>query len=387
MRYPKLKQAGLCRVLPYAVVLGGFLLPVILVWLLPVVPEAVKALVTFGVLIALLVYLYRNFLVLMALDMTLAMLRCRSAARTRYDLPPDSSASRIEKRVSRYGTKCAPAPILPQPTDLRYRFGSSNTIYARGIEKVVAVYRADLLDADTYRAIFSSAKTNSQALTGRKKPLLLDKAQKKSPLNRVTVIVILAKRVDTGLSGKLYEFVCKQCGDAYEDSIVPCVIDMEHQACVFNSLREPYVGLAYPVKNRGIRLVKKLVFGGRIRLNGNDCFLDPVIALDPETSLWDFWKELRYECVLSEKEITTRFEGMADREILFIEDTLYIKWGDQGIILNAELDPEQKKAKVEPIECWSYPKANPIGKKTIRELRQAVTDYFAGQCYAAEFTD
>ena len=108
------------------------------------------------------------------------------------------------------------------------------TVYSRGIEKVVVAYEIDLLTRDLYRDIFSSAKTNSRFLTGRKKARFLDKEQKKQPLHRVTVIVILAHKIDAPLVPELYELVCKQCGNEDEDCLVPCVIDLENHACVFN---------------------------------------------------------------------------------------------------------------------------------------------------------
>ncbi len=385
MKYPKLKNALLCRILSYAVVIGAFGLPIVLVFHLPFLPDTVKILTAFLLIVGLLIYLCKNFVVLMLLDMSLGMLQCHNQARTQYPLPGRRSVERIEACISRYGTQCTPTPLMPQPTQLRYRFSHPITVYTKGIEKVVASYHVDVLDANSYRAIFRSAEANSETLTGRKKALFLDSAQKKAPLNRVTVIVIFARKV--ALPGNLYELVCKQCGDDFEESIVPCVIDLEKQSCVFNSLRMPTGGYAYPVKNRGIRLVKRLVFGGQIRLKGNSHFLPPTKDLSPEQSLWDFWKDLHYEIILREKETTRRFEALSNREIRLEEDLLYLKWDDHGICLLTELDGEQKIARIETIAKWSYPKAHPIGKKTIPELQNAVTDYFSKQGYTVEFFD
>ena len=57
MKFPKLKNALLCRILVYAVVLGGFIAPIILVANLKVVPEAVKVIVGIGLIVVLLIYL------------------------------------------------------------------------------------------------------------------------------------------------------------------------------------------------------------------------------------------------------------------------------------------------------------------------------------------
>lgn len=384
MKHPKLKYPRLCRILTYIVVLGGTVLPIAIICFLPFIHEAVKALLMFGMIFGLLAYLIKNFVVLMGMDMALATLSCYDTARTQYRLPNTRTLQKIDTAISHYGVKCAPAPITPPPDDLRYRYSSPVTVYSSGIERVVASYHVDMLDADTYRTIFSSAKTNSKALIGKKKALFLDKQQKKAPLNRVTVIIILARQVDPRLSNGLYDLVCKQCGDDFDDSIVPCVIDLEKQTCVFNCLRVPYVGLAYAVKNRGIRLVKRLVFGGNLPLTGSHR-LPPIKEIDSESSLWELWSSLSHEMVGAGKEINRRFETLSDKEIFFEDDTLYLKWGEKGIYQNVELDTEKKTASVEAVEHWFYPKANPISKKVIREIEQLIVEYFRKKGYAVEF--
>lgn len=60
MKFPKLKNALLCRILVYAVVLGGFIAPIILVANLKFVPEAGKVIVGIGLIVVLLIYLIKN---------------------------------------------------------------------------------------------------------------------------------------------------------------------------------------------------------------------------------------------------------------------------------------------------------------------------------------
>ena len=64
MNQPKLKYPRLCRILTYVVVIGAGILPIILVFQFPV-PDGVKVVVLLASLCGLLVYLFRNFLVLM----------------------------------------------------------------------------------------------------------------------------------------------------------------------------------------------------------------------------------------------------------------------------------------------------------------------------------
>ena len=69
MEFPKLKNALLCRILVYVVVLGGFIAPIIIVANLNFVPETIKIVVGVAFAIALLIYLIKNFMLLMAMDL------------------------------------------------------------------------------------------------------------------------------------------------------------------------------------------------------------------------------------------------------------------------------------------------------------------------------
>ena len=383
MNQPKLKYPRLCRILTYIVVIGTGLLPTILFFNLPV-PDGLKVIVLLGSLIGLLIYLIRNFLVLMMMDMVLAMESCYRTARSKYHLPQHRSADAIRSSILRYGVSCDPSPIKPTPSALRYKFSSPMTVYSRGIEKVVVAYEIDLLTRDLYRDIFSSAKTNSRFLTGRKKARFLDKEQKKQPLHRVTVIVILAHKIDAPLVPELYELVCKQCGNEDEDCLVPCVIDLENHTCVFNCLRVPYVGFNYAVKNRGIRIIKNRVFGGSLPLT-DEYRLSSTKDADPEMSFWDFWRELHHQVVGAERKTKKQFESMAEREIRMVGEVLYLKWDGFGVCQTVEFDTESKTAKVESVTNWAYPKSQPIGKKTIRKIEDYIFSYFQKQEYTVTF--
>lgn len=387
MKNPKLKQPLLCQILVYLPVLGAFILPMIGICCLDFISEDIRAVAVIVLVIGLLVYLFKNFVVLMGLELGLELLHCNLSARTCYTLPRGRSLDAIANRICRFGTACTPSPIQPQPFQLRYRFNSPVTVYTKGIEKVVAAYKADLLDLEQYHSIFRSAKANSQALTNKKKALFLDRAQKKAPLNRVTVVVIFAQKVADQLWDNLYEQVCKQSGDEWEDTMIPCVIDLDKGECVFNSVRLPYIGFAYPAKNRGIRLIKRIVFGGRIPLRDNHNHVTPIEDMDIEKSLWDFWKELAKEAKDSNKKINKRMASMSDGQIILEEDLLYLKLDNRAVCLWVDRDDEKKTAEVESVTHWSYPKANPIGKKTNAEIKSAIIRYFSNQGYTVLFEE
>lgn len=385
MNQPKLKYPRLCRLLTYIVVIGFWMLPIVIVFQFPL-HDLIKVIVIFASLIGLLVYLFKNIMILMMMDMMLAMLSCHRTARTCYYLPKNRTADAIRRSILRYGTECQPNAIKPTPAALRYTFGNPMTVYNSGIERIVAAYEVDCLDREIYRDIFSSAKTNSKALIGKKKARFLDSQQKKQPLHRVTVILILAHKIDAGLIDELYDLVCKQCGDEQENCLVPCVVDLEHHTCVFNCLRVPFVGFGYAVKNRGIRIVKNRVFGGYLPLT-KEHTLPSIKDADPEMSLWDMWKELHHQFVGANRKMKRQFETMAEREICMLDDELYLKWDQRGICLAIKLDEERKTAKVEPAAKWSYPKQQPIGKKLIQKIAEYIQDYFVKQGYIVDFKE
>ena len=126
MRFPKLKYPRICRLLTYIVVIGSGILPIVIVFNLPV-PEGISVIVMLGSLIGLLIYLLRNFLILMMMDMVLASLSCYRTARRQYSLPPRRSAEAIRKSILHYGIECEPTSTKPTPSALRYKFSNPVT--------------------------------------------------------------------------------------------------------------------------------------------------------------------------------------------------------------------------------------------------------------------
>lgn len=385
MNHPKLKHPRLCRILTYVLVIGTWLFPIVLAFIFPV-PDMIQVIVLFASLIGLIIYIVKNFVILMMMDMLLASLSCFRTARTLYYLPSNRTVETIRSSILSYGVQCEPSAIKPAPSALQYRFSNPLTIYNGGIERVIAAYEVDYLSHEVYRSIFSSAKTNSKSLIGKKKAIFLDSQQKKQPLHRVTVILILAHKIDPAISQELYDLVSKQCGDEQENCFVPCIVDLESRTCVFNCLRIPYVGFSYAVKNRGIRIIKNRVFGGSLPLSEDHTLL-PIKDYDPEMSLWDLWRDLHHQYVGATRKIKRQFESMTEREICVKDDELYAKWDKRGVCLGIQIDTENGVAKVEPVTSWAYPKSQPIGKQIIQKISDHICKYLANKGYSVEFTE
>jgi hypothetical protein len=385
MSFPKLKNPVFCRVLSYIVVIFGSFIPSIIAFNLNV-PEEIKGVSILVSLIILVVYIMKNFVVLMMLDMALATYACYKDARKQYVLPHKVTKEKICRRVLRYGTKCEATYKNPEPIALRYKFSSPVTIYNSGIERVIAVYETDFLDRETYSSIISSAKRNSVALRGKKKARWLDKEQKKAPLNRATVVVIFAQNVDFQLSNSLYSTVCGNCGNEEKDCVIPCVINLSDRTCVFNSVRVGYVGFTYAVKNRGISFIKKYVFGGNMNLKDNRNYVECELEIDPEETLWDLWKRMN-NMVKDDKEEKQMFEHLADKEIRIDDGFLILKWGQRGIMQMMKIDEANKNIVVSVLDYWSYPKVQPIGKQTRKQIEEHIVSYYANKGYSVIFSD
>lgn len=386
MNYPRLKNALLCRILVYIVVLGGFIAPVILAANFSFLPDALKILIGVACVIGLVVYIFKNIVVLMTIDLELATLHCYNKVRKRFALPRSFSVEKVEKRISRIGKTVEAIAKFPRPTMLQYKSSAPITVYSSGIEKVIATYHIELLDENEYRAIVHAAIVNAKALKGQKKHRFLDNVQKGAPLNQVTVIVIFAQRIDEDFRVTLFDTVCKHSGDGFDIAILPCVVDLEARDCTFDSIRIPYIGFQYPVKNRGIRLIRKYLFHYRFPFaNSPETVAPPMKDLDTDQSLWSFWRETKKDLILADKQRKKRFEKMAHKEIIFEDDYLYLKWKDNGIWLAVELNEEIRTAEIDAIDLWDYPKPNKIAKDTIQEIKRLIDTHFAQLGYITKY--
>ena len=386
MKFPKLKNALLCRILVYVVVLGAFLVPMALIFAnAEFFPIPILLLGVFGPLVGLIIYMFKNLGVLMAIDMTLAMFHCHNMARKKFVLPKNFSQKWVENRILLFGKECEPTQILPLPHSVRYKFNTPITVFTSGIEKVVLTYHVDFLDKETYLSILRSANANSKALIGKKKALFLDKAQKKSPLSRSTVIFIFAKSVEEEFKENLYKVVCQNEGDGLHITVIPCVVDLEGEYAVFNSLCYPYMN-QYPAKNRGVNMVRNILFGGFLTTRRSPDRIDMPKDYDPDKTLWSYWKEMK-DMLTDQSDAKRRYEPMKHGELVIEEDYIYLKWEERGVWLFFELDEETKTAKVDAVKYWYYPRSTEIAKSTIKEIKSRISAHFAEMGYATKFED
>jgi len=115
----------------YVLVIGTWLLPIILAFIFPV-PDMIQVIVLFASLIGLIIYIVKNFVILMMMDILLASLSCFRTARTLYHLPINRTVEAIRSSILSYGVQCEPSAIKPTPSALQYKFSNPLTIYNSG---------------------------------------------------------------------------------------------------------------------------------------------------------------------------------------------------------------------------------------------------------------
>ena len=387
MRYPRIKRAALCR----AIIIAKFLLisfiPVIIACLFKTDNSLLNAVIILSGLlpgIFVIVYLIKNYSFLMTSDALLSLIRNTLRARKKYISAEGFSEEKILSRAERFGRPCNPAVISPRPETLRCRSDASMTVWSGGIEKIIAVYRTDRLDKDCYSGIISSAKANSKALKGKKRRFQ-DSNRKSMDPDRVAVVIILAKTVDLEFGEGLWDRVVKDSADGRDGCLVPCVVDLAGRSCVFDGMADPYIGFGYPVKNRGLRIIRRMVFGGKLPLDSSPDTVELPEGLDAEENLWSFLKRQKKELVLDEKNERRIFESMNHGDVVDEDGiVIYVKCGERGVYLIYTLDKETMTAEVEEPLLWQYPKSNLISDGYRKEIYRIIDSYFANLGYAVK---
>lgn len=132
-------------------------------------------------------------------------------------------------------------------------------------------------------------------------------------------------------------------------------------------------------------MIRKFLFNNRFPFANSPDIVDPIKDINPEQSLWSFWRTTKKEFLLENRQTKKRFEKMAHKEIIFEDDYLYLKWKDRGVWLSVDLNEEQKTAEIDAIDTWDYPKANKIAKDTIQKVKSLIDVYFAQLGYTVQY--
>ena len=306
--------------------------------------------------------------------------------RTKFDLPEKITKEEIEKSVLRFGSSFEPTTVFPQPEILRYQFKMPVAAYAKGLETIISTYSVQTLTNEELKNIIKSAKSNSKNLKGKKNAFYLDAQQKKAPLKRTDIVIIFADSVDTTLEKHLFNIICKEDTDGFNESLIPCVFNFSNKTIVFNCKWLPDAFSHNYARNRGIKIIKNKILERKLDFKHNENYVEFKFEdIDREQTLFQLLKNQKNEFKNKEKEINQKFKNMKDREVIFEEDFLYIKMGEKGVALYSEKIEETKTVNIDTFDLWDYPKTNQIPKKTISQIQNLATSYFLNQGYAVKF--
>lgn len=383
MKFPKLKNPILCKLVfligPLVAMAG---ISVAIICLAPV-EELIKALIIVAMVVLYIVFLFANFGRILQMEMLLDLYRYHTKARKWFALPQDFDANVIEAKISLFGQACEPAKDHVELDMLQYKSWGSATVFYSSHERIVLTYCVDNLDEKTFRQIANSAKANSNALKGTKKHTVTDSRQLHAPMMRVTVPIIFAQRVDSAFKDKLLDAICTQVGDGSDDATLICVVNMDDRTCTFDSMQEFYMQTR-PAKNRGIKIIKKLLFGNKFTYQNSPEMLPNAMDMDPEQSIWEFWRGLKKRDADWDKETRARFANMASGETLFEEDCLFVKLGENGLLALTEMG-DNNVVHILPFTHWDYPKNTKIDENAMEQLRSMIDAHFQNMGLKTEY--
>lgn len=319
-------------------------------------------------------------------ELVLKIIDANNKKRTKFDFPENLSKDKIEKNIKKIGIKCEPTTVFPQPEILQYQFKMPVSARAKGSETIISTYSIGCLTNEELKNIIKSAKSNSKNLKGKKKAFYLDAQQKKSPLKRTDIVIIFANSVDITLEKHLFNLLCKEDTDGFNESIIPCVFNYENKTIVFNCDWLPDAFSQNYTRNRGIKIIKNKILKRKLNFKDNQNFVEfKFEGIDTEQTVFQLLKNEGNQFVDFKKKTNNKFKNMKEGEIIFEDDFLYIKIGGKGIAIYSEIIEETKMVNIDTFDLWDYPKTNQIPKNTISKIQNLVTSYFLNRGYTVKF--
>lgn len=317
-----------------------------------------------------LAWIIGHFGQLLSVEMVLMAMCAYDKARRSY---PSAAAGKewedqILRRANRIGKAVTPAPLAPAPDLLIYRSAPSMTVLQRSIEKLILLYRTDLLDREELGRILQSARENVRVYAGSTHHRFLDKEQKAASPAVCAAVLILAQAVEDDLREELFACLSKENGDGYDTAVLPCVIDLARGIAVLDSLELPsFIGT--PAKNRTLRMIGRCVFGGDLPWRKSTDRLPPDSDLDQGATLLSLWKQAdsdAREFAHREKQI---FESLKDEEGRVDEELFYVKLGKRALSLFFEKNRAETLVYLDEPTTWDHPRTSDVSEKDAERIR------------------
>ena len=399
MKWPRFKHPLLCNI----VLIGGaflfLFLPVPLFALADaeILSRPIAMVLSLGIWGGLLWFMISHYALLMMTSMFLEVYHAHLQGRSHFTCPQNGKdqatiRKKILRRAERFGYPYELDIIPKELVTVRYKNTPSMTVYYHRIEKLLLVYEVDVLDADASRKLWQSANAVTNTICKEKKPLYR-KPKGYSKKNSTSVaVVILANTVSPDVAAKLAKDNIKMD----DRSLLFCAVELSTAKYYFDNQKEPFM-FTYPVKNRAINRIRRVVFGGRVPLRDNPHTL-PIPqgfekdGFDPEMSLWHFMKRTQKELKKELKGMSRRekkqFQEMQSGTVTMDDGWLYCKLGDRvsAMMVDDDENDPQKKQVILSLN-WEYPKSNRISKKDNAVIRRLTEEFLHGQGFEVTFIE
>ncbi len=395
MKWPRLKHPLLCNI----VLVCSVMAPPILSLFFPTLPVAayihplLLPVIMFAPWVWAIWFMISHYALLMMTSICLEMYHAHLHGRRYFTCPkngkdPATIRKRILRRAKRFGYPYELDAMPQELVSVRYKNTPSMTVYYHRIEKLLLVYEVDVLDADASRKLWQSANAITNII-GKEQTPLYRKPKGPSKNNSVSVAaVILANTVSPAVAAKLVDTEIR----TDDRHVLFCAVELSTAKYYFDNQKEPFM-FTYPVKNRAINRIHRVVFGGRVPLRDNPHTL-PIPhgfeknGFDPEMSLWHFMKYAQKELKGVSRREKKRFQEMQNGTVITDDGWLYCKLGDRVstmMVDDDENDP-QKKQVILSLN-WHYPKSNRISKKDNATIRRLTEEFLRGQGFEVTFIE
>ena len=289
---PNLDHPLFCRIIFILIIFSLSIVPLCVVSSLTFLPTPLLPIICIIYVAFYLFIFFKKLEVIFAVDSILAIMQCFTTSRLYFKLPEHFSAEYIEKKITHFGKRVNTETSLTGYIRMKIKKTSNAFFGSNSYILYVAMLRKEIIDVDQYNKTVTSLSklANSQI-----------KFKNDNYKKNVTVILIIADKVSDQLRSVLYDTIRKNSGDGFDISILPCIVDMENRTCTFDSERIPWLLFDYPIKNKGIRFIRRLIFKGSLTLSESPKESNAFLEKYKQYSLWKLWKEIKNDFSLHGK--------------------------------------------------------------------------------------
>ena len=386
---PKLKNTALCQLFFHL----GIILFIPLMAIHPAIAnlfgESVSVVYGISVLLILLANICINVSYFLGTYNLLSLIKAWQHTRLWYETDAnEKTRAEAEKiiaaRINKKGEVHTPVQGFFPPLCVRHVFNPKKSRFRSlffRVDKICLLYSIERLDDELFSQIMTSARKNISAI--------VKEARKKRVFHLAACVIILADEVAIDQA-----LLTSKSGQWQREILLPCAVDLSSGRYVFDSSKYPHSAMTasdisdtdVPVKNLAVDLMAKMLFGGKLPLDGNENFLE-WDGISLETPFLDYMCETYLH---GEKDdLPSEFFAhiIPKEKVLFRRKYLYFKTGKKTVAWEYELDKKDSK-KIHVVSAYSYtvtPHITPLGKPERLEIQRKIRVYLEDEGYTVIF--